>query len=135
MKKVLLPILVALVLVAAPRGQERLGPIAPDRMTEAQRKAAAAFREDRHRDPYAFWLGYLRIPEVVVPFLGVQSYVHGVMEAGKGALSPKLAHFAILIAARHWTQNVLWQLHDASAVKAGLEHDVMLALAEGRRPP
>lgn len=137
-RTMVLALLGATLLAGEPRpaeAQERLGPIPADTMTDAQRKATAAFRKDRERDPYAFWLGYLRIPEVVVPFLEVQSYVHGVMEVGKGALSEKLTHFAVLIAARQWTQNVIWKLHDTKAVKSGLEQDLMLALAEGRRPP
>jgi len=69
-----------------------------------------------------------------MPFLEIQSHVHGVMETEKGALGGKLTHFAILIAAREWTQNVIWSLHDKNAVTAGLEPEVMNALAAGRRP-
>lgn len=117
------------------RAQERLGPIPPAQMTPAQKKAVEEFSKVRPNGPFGFWWGYLRVPEVVMPFLEIQSHVHGVMETEKGALGGKLTHFAILIAAREWTQNVIWNLHDKNAVKAGLEPEVMSALASGRRPP
>ena len=114
--------------------QERLGPIPADQMTEAQKQAAAAFEKDRGRPPYAFWLGYLRIPEIVVPFLEIQAHVHGVMETEKGALGEKLTQLAILLAARHWSSEVIWSLHDQHALKSGITPEVMAAVAAGRRP-
>jgi 4-carboxymuconolactone decarboxylase len=120
---------------AVARAQERLGPIPPAQMTAAQKKAVEEFSKVRPNGPFGFWWGYLRVPEVVMPFLEIQSHVHGVMETDKGALGGKLTHFAILIAAREWTQNVIWNLHDRNAIKAGLEPEVMSALAAGRRPP
>jgi 4-carboxymuconolactone decarboxylase len=53
----------------------------------------------------------------------------------EGALGEKLTHFVVLIAARHWTQQVLWSLHEQPAVEAGLNPEVLAALASGRRPP
>jgi 4-carboxymuconolactone decarboxylase len=128
-----------LILALAPCGtagaQERLGPIPADQMTDAQKKAVAEFVKVRPNGPFGFWWGYLRVPEVMIPFLQIQSHVHGVMETEKGALGEKLTHFAILIAARKWTQQVIWNLHDKNAIKSGLSPEIMTALAEGRRPP
>ncbi len=137
MRSQLFSVVLALFLVpcAVARAQERLGPIPPAQMTAAQKKAVEEFSKVRPNGPFGFWWGYLRVPEVVMPFLDIQSHVHGVMETDKGALGGKLTHFAILIAAREWTQNVIWNLHDKNAVKAGLEPEVMTALAAGRRPP
>jgi len=115
--------------------QERLGAIPPDQMTEAQKKAVEEFTKVRRNGPFGFWWGYLRVPEVMMPFLEIQTHVHGVMETEKGALGEKLTHFAILIAAREWTQNVIWNLHDRNAAKSGLPAETMSALAAGRRPP
>jgi 4-carboxymuconolactone decarboxylase len=115
--------------------QERLGPIPPEQMTKAQKDAVEAFTKVRRNGPFGFWWGYLRVPEVMMPFLEIQTHVHGVMETEKGALGEKLTHFAILIAAREWTQNVIWNLHDKNAEKSGLKPETMSALAAGRRPP
>jgi 4-carboxymuconolactone decarboxylase len=115
--------------------QERLGPIPPDKMTEAQKQAVAEFTKVRKGGPFGFWWGYLRMPEVLIPFLEIQTYVHGVLETPKGALGEKLTHFAILMVARQWTQQVIWSLHEANAIKSGLRPEIVNALAAGRRPP
>lgn len=117
------------------RAQERLGAIPPDKMTPAQKQAVEEFTKTRRNGPFGFWWGYLRVPEVMIPFLEIQTHIHGVMETEKGALGEKLTHFAMLIAAREWTQNVIWDLHDKNAVKSGLKPETLSALAAGRRPP
>jgi 4-carboxymuconolactone decarboxylase len=128
-------VLVGLFVGSEVAAQERLGPIAPERMTDAQRKAVAQFTKVRPNGPFGFWWGYLRLPEVMLPFLQIQSHVHGVMETEKGALGEKLTHFAILLVARQWTQQVIWNLHEKNAIKAGLKPQILSAVAAGRRPP
>jgi 4-carboxymuconolactone decarboxylase len=134
-------IVVAVATVAALGGaapvtaQERLGPIPPAEMTEAQKQAVEEFVKVRPDGPFGFWWGYLRVPEVMIPFLQIQTHIHSVMETEQGALGEKLTHFAMLIVARHWTQQVIWNLHDKNAIEAGLKPEVVDALASGRRPP
>ena len=131
----------ALVVAAAVLGgahaaaEDRLGPIPPAEMTELQKHVVAEFTKARPDGPFGFWWGYLRVPEVVLPFLEIQTHIHGVMETEQGALGEKLTHFAMLIAARHWTQEVIWDLHDKSAIESGLKPEILDALASGRRPP
>ena len=71
----------------------------------------------------------------MLPFLEIQTHIHSVMETEQGALGEKLTHFAMLIAARHWTQQVIWSLHDREAIESGLRPEILDALASGRRPP
>jgi 4-carboxymuconolactone decarboxylase len=131
--------IVAAIVVLAAAGtvaaQERLGPIPTDRMTDFQKEVVEEFTKARPGGLFGFWWGYLRVPEVLLPFLEIQTHIHGVMETEKGALGEKLTHFAMLIAARHWTQQVIWDLHDKNAIKAGLKPEILEALAAGRRPP
>jgi 4-carboxymuconolactone decarboxylase len=115
--------------------EERLGPMPPAEMTATQKKAVEEFTKARPDGPFGFWWGYLRVPEVMIPFLQIQTHIHGVMETEQGALGEKLTHFAMLIVAREWTQQVIWDLHDKNAIKSGLEPEVLTALAAGRRPP
>jgi len=131
----LLAVVAVAALTAPVTAQERLGPIPPAEMTEAQRKAVDDFVKVRPDGPFGFWWGYLRVPEVMIPFLQIQTHIHGVMETEQGALGEKLTHFAMLIVARHWTQQVIWNLHDKSAIEAGLKPEVVEALASARRPP
>ena len=49
-------------------------------------------------------------------------------------LSPKLTEIAVLMTARHWTQQFIWNAHITLAEKAGVRPDFMQAIAEGRRP-
>jgi 4-carboxymuconolactone decarboxylase len=49
-------------------------------------------------------------------------------------LPPRLNEFAILIAARQWTQQYEWDAHYPLAMQAGLSEAIAAAVAEGRRP-
>jgi 4-carboxymuconolactone decarboxylase len=49
-------------------------------------------------------------------------------------LPPKLNEFVILITARQWTQNYEWATHAPIALKAGLNPEIVKAVADGRRP-
>ena len=120
---------------ASVTAQERLGPIPVEQMTEAQKTAYDGFVDARGGDPFGFWWGYMRVPEVLLPFLDIQTYIHGVVETEQGAIGEKLTHFAMLIVARQWTQQVIWDLHDKAAIESGLRPEILEALAAGRRPP
>ncbi len=138
MKTPVFTLIAAVVLFGAARpavAQARLGAIPPEQMTDLQKQVVAEFTKARPDGPFGFWWGYLRVPEVVLPFLEIQTHIHGVMETEQGALGEKLTHFAMLIAARHWTQQVIWSLHDKAAIESGLKPEILDALASGRRPP
>ena len=122
--------------VAAPvAAQERLGPIPTERMTNAQKTAYEEFVRVRQGEPFGFWWGYMRVPEVLIPFLEIQTYVHDVIETEQSAIGEALTHFAMMIVARHWTQQVIWDLHEEAAISSGLKPAIIEALAAGRRPP
>ncbi len=110
--------------------QDRMPPLSPDKMTDAQKKAAADYKALRGSDlTTPPWSVLLRVPDYVVPAL--QMRLHN---QNNSALSAKLTEFAILIAARHWTNNFEWNAHYGAAVQAGLSAEVIAALADGRRP-
>lgn len=112
------------------RAQDRMPAIPVDRLTDAQRKAIAqAFpgRTETLTGPYA---AFLRSPQVLLGRKIVGDYLLGY----KGSLPPKLTEIAILMTARHWTQQYIWHAHVNLAVKAGVKPDIMRAIAEGRRP-
>jgi len=110
--------------------QDRLPPLSPDKMTDAQKKAAAEYKALRGSEMTTPpWTVLSRVPDYVIPVL--QMRLHN---QNNSALTPKLTEFAILIAARHWTNNFEWELHREAAIKAGLSQDIMAAVADGRRP-
>jgi len=112
------------------RAQERMPPIPPEKMTDAQKKAAQDYKELRNQTLGGGpWGVILRVPDLMVP--SVQFRIHNQKNS---ALSPKLTEFAILIAARHWTNNYEFLPHSSAAAKDGLSPEIIAAIVDGRRP-
>ena len=110
--------------------QDRMPVIPPDKLTEAQKKAVQDYKDIRKQDLTGPpWSVILRVPDLVVPSL--QLRLHNL---NNSALSPKLTEFAIMIAARHWTNNYEWAAHSTLAGRAGLNASILAAVADGRRP-
>ena len=108
--------------------QERMPPIPADKMTEAQKKAAADFTAARG-NLSGPWAVLLRSPELVNRTRPLSDYLRF-----NSTLSPRLSEFVILITARGWAQQYEWNAHHPLALKGGLNPDVAKAIAEGRRP-
>ena len=110
--------------------QDRMPPIAPEKMTAAQKKAVADYKDLRKADLTGPpWSVMLRVPDLIVPSL--QLRLHNL---NNSALSRKLTELAILIAARQWTNNYEWNAHNPLAVTAGVSAPIIAAIADGRRP-
>jgi 4-carboxymuconolactone decarboxylase len=109
--------------------RERMGHIAPETMTEAQRKAAAELAAGPRGEVRGPFNVLLRSPELMSPLQKVGEYLRF-----RCQLDRRIAEMATLIAARHWTQNYEWSAHHPLALKAGLKPEVAQAIAEGRRP-
>ena len=125
-----LTLLASLLACATLRAQERMPPIAAEKMTPAQKKAVADYKALRGTDMIGPpWTVLLRVPDHVVPALQIRLHY-----LNNSVLGPRLTEFAILIAARRWTNNWEWNAHSTAAASAGLKSDLMAAIAEGRRP-
>jgi 4-carboxymuconolactone decarboxylase len=110
------------------QAQDRLPPIPAEKMTDAQKKAAAEYMAAR--GPMTGpWNVLLRSPELINRQRGVSDYVRF-----NSVLSPKLSEFIILITARHWAQQYVWNAHHPAALKGGLNPEIAKAVSEGRRP-
>lgn len=108
---------------------DRLPPIAENLLTPRQRAAAAALAATRR--------GALRGP--FVPLLYSPELLDRAQRLGEylrydSALPDRLREFAILIAARHWSQAYEWHVHAPLAERAGLDRQLIDALAACRRP-
>ena len=128
--EMLLATALVLSFVSPVRTQDRMPPIPMDEMTAEQRSVVAKFEAERGtpilRGP---WVPLLRSPEVLSLMLDVRSHVRD-----RSLLNPKLTEFAILIAAREWTQQYEWSAHVGAAERAGVKLAIIAAVAEGRRP-
>jgi 4-carboxymuconolactone decarboxylase len=126
--RALLFLLVAAVDLGA---QDRMPPIPVDKMTKAQREAVAKSFPPGTTGPISGpYASFLRSPEVLVGRKIVGDYLLGY----KGVLPPNLTEMAILMTARQWTQQFIWNAHSQLATKAGVKPHIIQAIGEGRRP-
>src|SRR5689334_15486065 len=110
--------------------QERMSMIPADRQTDAQKKAVADYKALRGAELAGPpWSVLLRVPDQIVPALEIRLHY-----LNKSVLAPKLTEFAILSAARKWTNNWEWNAHSQAAAQAGLSADIIAALRDARRP-
>jgi 4-carboxymuconolactone decarboxylase len=108
--------------------QARMPPLPADKLTEAQKKAAAEFEAARGALSGP-WAVILRSPEMINRARGLSDYLRF-----NSSLPPRLSEFIILITAREWTQQYEWNAHHSLAMKGGLNPEIAKAVAEGRRP-
>jgi 4-carboxymuconolactone decarboxylase len=122
--------LLILCLVASPlAAQDRMPPIPADKLTEAQKRAAEAFAEGRGYQIRGPFVPLIRSPEVMLRAKAMSDYLRF-----KSVLEPRINELAIIITAREWTQQYVWQAHQPAALKAGLRREIADAIADGRRP-
>jgi len=111
--------------------QDRMPPIPADQQTAAQKKAIVDYKDLRKADLTGPpWTVLLRVPDLIVPSLELR--LHN--QTANNPLGQKLTEFAILIAAREWTNNFEWNAHARLATAAGLSAAIIAAVADGRRP-
>jgi 4-carboxymuconolactone decarboxylase len=109
---------------------DRLPPIPADKMSEAQKKAAAEVTAPRGGEIPGWLVALSRSPQVMTRTKSLGDYV--VRE--KKTLTPQLTELAILIVARQWTQQYLWNSHRPAAIRTGLDGRVVDAIAQGKKP-
>jgi 4-carboxymuconolactone decarboxylase len=109
--------------------QDRLPPIPADKLTDAQKKAAADFLAERKQEIFGPFVALSRSPQLMLMAARMGAY----MRFGS-ALPRAVSEFAILLISRRWTQEYEWYVHAADGKTAGLSDDIIQAVADGRRP-
>jgi 4-carboxymuconolactone decarboxylase len=108
---------------------DRMPPILPEHMSEAQKKVAAQIASGpRGRVEGPYW-PILRSPGFAEVIQDVGAYFRY-----RCPLDRKINEMAALMAARSWSQPFVWDVHILQALDAGLAAEKATALAEGRRP-
>ncbi|NKE17013.1 carboxymuconolactone decarboxylase family protein [Roseomonas oryzicola] len=98
-------------------------------MTEAQKAAVAeAVSGIRGRVP-APMVAWLQNPE-----LASRGQKLGELLRYQTALEPRLSELAILVCGRHWTSHHEWTAHKREGLKAGMDPEVIAAIAARRTP-
>jgi 4-carboxymuconolactone decarboxylase len=114
---------------ASAQAQERMPPIPPDQMTDAQKKIVADMvSSPRGRLPPPM-VPMLRSPDLMTRIGGLGDHI-----LFHNSLAPKIFEQTVLMVARQWTQQFEWRHHYPLALKAGVKQDTIDAIAEGRRP-
>lgn len=108
---------------------DRLRPIPPDQMTEAQRRAAQAVIEGPRGALYGPFVPLLRSPELLENAQRMGEYLRY-----RSAIGVRLSELAILVTARQWNQKVEWAIHAPIAAQVGVPPDVINAIARRERP-
>jgi 4-carboxymuconolactone decarboxylase len=108
---------------------DRMPPIPPEKMTDAQKEVAAEIAAGpRGKVEGPYW-PILRSPGFARVVQGVGAYFRY-----HCPLDRKINEMAALIAARSWSQQFVWDVHILQALGAGLKPAIAQAIAEGRRP-
>ena len=129
MEKLVLMLAVIAAIAAPGAAQDRMPAIPAGQLTDAQKKAIEEFKAARRVDISGPFVPLLRSPEVMSRARAMGDYLRF-----KSSLPPRLSEFVILLTARRWTQQYEWHAHMPLAVQGGLKNEIVVAIAEGRRP-
>jgi 4-carboxymuconolactone decarboxylase len=123
--------LVAGLLSFAAQAEERFSELRLDQLTGEQQKMATMLttpprNSQINTGPFN---AYARSPGLGILLLQVSDFVRF-----NSSLPPRLSEFAIMIAARQWSQLYEWRAHAALAIKGGLDRQILVELGAGSRP-
>ena len=108
---------------------ERFPKLAPEAMTPAQREVAAEISAGPRGEVRGPFLALIHNAELArrIQALGEQL-------RWNSRLPPKLLELAVLVAARRWTCQFEWFMHEKLARKAGLEERIIAAIGKAQMP-
>src|SRR5512144_895777 len=109
--------------------QDRLPPIAADKLTDAQKKAFAEFKAERKQDVFGPFVPLSRSPQLMVNAAKMGTYLRF-----GNSLPRDVREFPILLVSRRWTPQYEWYVHAADGKTAGVSDAIIQAVADGRRP-
>jgi 4-carboxymuconolactone decarboxylase len=108
---------------------DRLPPIPPAAWTDEQRRHAQEIVDGPRGALLAPFVPLLRSPELMSHVGRLGEYLRY-----RSATGLRLSELAILLTARHWTQQVEWAIHAPIAVREGVARETVDAIANGHRP-
>jgi 4-carboxymuconolactone decarboxylase len=113
------------------KAEERFSALRLDQLTAEQQQMAMMLKTPPRNNPIDSgpFNVYARSPGLGILLLHVSDYVRF-----NSSLPPRLSEFAIMIAARQWSQPYEWRAHYPLAVKGGLDRQILVDLAEGGKP-
>jgi 4-carboxymuconolactone decarboxylase len=119
-----------MLLAAVAAAQERMPPIPPEKMSDAQKKVVADVVSGPRGRLSPPFVPMLRSPELLARMQRIGEYL-----IYHNSLNPRIFEMSVMMLARQWTQQFEWRHHYPLALKAGVSQDALDAIAAGRRPP
>ena len=110
-------------------GSDRLPPLPPDQWTAEQRRHAQEIIDGPRGALISPFVPMLRSPELMAHSQRMGEYLRY-----RSAIGLRLSELAILLVARHWTQQVEWAIHVPIALREGVRPETVTAIAHGQRP-
>jgi 4-carboxymuconolactone decarboxylase len=113
------------------QAQERFSPLRLDQLTPEQQQMVTMLTTPPRNSAINSgpFNAYARSPALGILLLQVSDFVRF-----NSSLPPRLSEFAIMIAARQWTQLYEWRAHYPLAIKGGLDRQILVDLGAGNRP-
>jgi 4-carboxymuconolactone decarboxylase len=108
---------------------DRLPPLPPEHWDSRQREAAEEVIRGPRGALVSPFVPLLRSPELLTHAQRMGEYLRY-----RSAVGLRLSELAILVTARHWSQQVEWAIHAPIALKVGIAPGTIDAIAEGRTP-
>ena len=108
---------------------DRLPPIPPERWTAEQRKYAQEIIDGPRGALISPFVPMLRSPELMAHSQRMGEYLRY-----RSAIGLRLSELAILLVARHWSQQVEWAIHAPIAQREGVAAASIAAIAAGVQP-
>ncbi|MGA9025665.1 MAG: carboxymuconolactone decarboxylase family protein, partial [Steroidobacteraceae bacterium] len=113
-------LMMALLVSGAAAAQERMPPIPPDKMTDAQQKVVADVVSGPRGRLSPPFVPILRSPELLSRLQRVGEYL-----IYHNSLDPRIFELVVMMMARNWTQQFEWRHHYPLALKAGVKQETI----------
>ena len=122
-------VMVILLISFGALAQDRMPAIPFDKMTDLQKKYAEEIIKGPRGALYGPFHPLIRSPELMDRAQKIGEYLRY-----KSAIGTRLTEFVVMIAARQWTQQVVWAIHEPIVLKQGVSPEIIKAIADGRHP-
>jgi 4-carboxymuconolactone decarboxylase len=108
---------------------DRMPPLPIAGLTPEQLRAAEEFESTRGTPVFGPFVPLLRRPTTMLRVAALGEHLRF-----RSSLPQRLTELIVLTVARAWSQQVEWRIHEPLARQAGLDDQVIEALAAGLRP-
>jgi 4-carboxymuconolactone decarboxylase len=110
--------------------QDRLPPLPESQWSAAQRETADEMIRGPRRGVIEPFIPLLRSPELCTHAQRMGEYLRY-----RSAIGLRLSELAILVTARHWSQEVEWAIHAPIALREGVSEAIIHAIGLNQTPP